>query len=81
MQKYSYFYGIKGVRFIWHGTNSDPELSYKGIVLNYFFVEDYFWEYCKEVHPGLSHEELDNIFPSWIRLHSPEVKQYFIDNK
>lgn len=36
--------GAKGVKFIWHGTQSDPELEYKGKRFNYWDIEDALWE-------------------------------------
>lgn len=78
--KYSYWYGVRGVRFIWHGAWNDPELSYKGITLNYTDVEDYFWSVFKEENPGMSGKELDENFPAWLRKNAWEVKQFFFDS-
>lgn len=74
--KYDYFYNIRGIRFIWHGTNSDPELSYKGKVVNYYMVEDYwgmiYKEECDEHHLPVVKDN----FPAWIKARENEVKEY-----
>ena len=76
MVKYNYFYGIRGVRFIWHGTNADPELSYLGKVVNYYAVETPFWQMCKDENPGKSEAELEDIFPAWIKARGRDVKSF-----
>lgn len=48
-KEYPNWYGIEGIGFIWHGSWSDPEIEYKGEVINSFIVEDTMWErYCEE---------------------------------
>lgn len=46
------FYGINGVRFIWHGEWADPEVEYDGCLYNCNQLEDTLWSYyrddCKE---------------------------------
>ena len=40
--------GVPGTRFIWHGEWADPEIEYKGHLINANEVEDYFYEVYKE---------------------------------
>lgn len=42
--KEDYYRGIPEVEFIWHGTQSDPELVYDGKRFNYWDIEDALWE-------------------------------------
>ena len=35
MQK---FYGIENINFIWHGEWNDPEIEYKGNLINYYTI-------------------------------------------
>ena len=74
-KKYDYFYGIRGIRFIWHGTNADPELSYLGHVVNYYAVEDYFWSLFKEEFVNADEDR----FEGFIRSMAKDVKQYILD--
>ena len=74
--KYDYFYGIRGIRFIWHGTNADPELCYLGKVVNYYAVEGYFWELYKDENPGKSESELEDSFRAWIKSNGAQVKNF-----
>ena len=57
-KEYPNWYGIKDIGFIWHGAWSDPEIEYKGRVLNSTIVEDTMWErYCEDC-------ELDGTTPN-----------------
>lgn len=38
------FRSAKGAKFIWHGSQSDPEIEYKGRLFNYWDIEDALWE-------------------------------------
>ena len=40
--------GVPGTRFIWHGEWADPEIEYKGHLINANDVDDYFYEVYKE---------------------------------
>lgn len=48
MKEYPNWYGIEGIGFIWHGSWSDPELEYKGKVINSYIIEDSMWERFRE---------------------------------
>lgn len=50
------WYGIKGIKFIWHGEWSDPGIKYKGKEINSYIVEDTMWE-------RWIHDDDDNLIP------------------
>jgi hypothetical protein len=60
----SYFYGIYGIRFIWHGEQADPELVWHGHTFRYYDVETPLYEMFRE--------ECDNdeIFAEWVKKHA-----------
>lgn len=66
---YPYLYGIRGVYFIWHGTNADPEVYYKGKTVNYYDVDNTMWDEFKETHSD------PDKFPEWCRKKSNEIKE------
>jgi hypothetical protein len=37
------WYGIPGIKFIWHNTQSDPEIEYKGRRCSCYLIEDTMW--------------------------------------
>lgn len=55
--------GIPNTIFVYHGDWANPEIIYKGKSLNYYSVEDYFWEIYKE-QTGKSDE---NGFLVWMK--------------
>lgn len=42
------FRGLSKIEFIWNGEYSDPEIEYRGKILNYWEIEDLLWESFKE---------------------------------
>ena len=48
MKEYPDWYGIKDVGFIWRGSQSDPQIEYKGKRINSYIVENTMWERFKE---------------------------------
>ena len=48
LKEYPNWYGIEDIGFIWHGSWSDPELEYKGKVVNSYIIEDSMWERFRE---------------------------------
>lgn len=77
MAKYVYWYGIKGLRLIYHGDWADPEISYCGFKVNYWDIEDYAYQMFKEDHPG--EEDNEELFAKYCRDHQKELKQYCLD--
>ena len=76
-----YFRGIRGIRFIWHGTNADPELSYRGKTVNYWDVENTLWEEYKEdrQEKGLLIPDDQELFDKYCQEHSADIKQLIED--
>ena len=48
MKEYPNWYGIEDIGFIWHGEWADPEIEYKGHIINSHIIEDTMWERFKE---------------------------------
>ena len=69
------FYGIPAVYFIWRGEWSDPQIRYRGHVVNYFEVENYFWSMFREEFPNGTEEDFDK----WLPKQGREVKQFILD--
>lgn len=42
------WYGIEGIKFIWHNEWADPEIEYKGERCSCYIIEDTMWERYKE---------------------------------
>lgn len=51
------WYGIDGIKFIWHNTQSDPEIEYKGRRCSCYVIEDAMWY-------DYTHDDDDNELPS-----------------
>lgn len=47
-REYPLWYGIPGIRFIWHNEWSDPEIEYKGEKCSCYIVEDSMWEMFRD---------------------------------
>lgn len=78
----NWFYGIYGIRFIWHGAWSDPELVWHKKSFNYYDLENTLWsmyqEECKE--NGVASGEDD--FSKWVKANprlSREILQNIVD--
>ena len=77
-----YWLGIKGVKMIWHGEWSDPELEYDGKRCNLYDVEDGMYSYMKErIADGEDWGNPDNEedFRNFCRAHADSVKSDIID--
>lgn len=79
--KNNYYRGIKDIEFIWHGSTADPELSYKGMTVNYYDVEDTIWEEYKEDRYTKALEDPDDEeeFTNYCQKHESEIKQLITD--
>ena len=72
-----YFYGIYGIRLIWHGDWSDPELIWHKKSFNYYDLENYLWEVYNE-----DEQQID--FDIWVKNNSylaRECLQNLLENK
>lgn len=80
--KKKYFYGIRGIQFIWHGEWSDPELIWHKQSFNYFDLEDPLWSmYNEECEENGTHPSEDD-FCEWVRANAyiaREILQNIID--
>lgn len=75
--KKSYFYGIYGIRFIWHGAWSDPEIIWHGKSFNYYDLENTLWSYYQE-------EQNPPDFEIWVKKNAAlarEILQNLLDCK
>jgi hypothetical protein len=79
-----YFYGIRGIEFIWHGEWSDPELIWRGKSFNYYDVELPLWsEYRDECSENGTPAD-ENAFPAWVKKNAYLAREYLqnlLDNK
>ena len=67
-----YLYGIRGVYFIWHGEWADPEVSYKGMTVNYYDVEGSLFGTYIDLGS-------DGDFKYWAKRNSKLVKETITD--
>jgi hypothetical protein len=44
MREEKLWYGIEGIKFIWHNEWADPEIEYKGRRCSCYVVENTMWE-------------------------------------
>ena len=64
------YLGLPEVHLIEHGEWADPELEYKGKVVNYYELEDCLYEIFKEENPKIPFEE-------WVVRNSELVYSFF----
>lgn len=64
------WYGTKEIEMIWHGEWADPELKVDERVANYWDVEQYCVDCCKE--EGIDYNN-DSAFGEWVRNHESEI--------
>jgi 6-pyruvoyl-tetrahydropterin synthase len=81
MKKNNYYRGIRGIIFLWHGSTADPELSYKGMTVNYYDVEDTIWkEYIEDIYTrSLEDPDDEEEFTDYCQRHAAEIKQLIVD--
>ena len=75
--KKAYFYDIYGIRFIWHGAWSDPELIWHGKSFNYYDLENALYSTYQEEQSTLA-------FEIWVKKNAHIVRDYLqnlLDNK
>ena len=64
------WYGTQEIEMIWHGEWADPELKVDERVANYWEVEQYCVDCCKD--EGINYND-DFIFAEWVRTHEEEI--------
>ena len=72
----SWWMGIEGIEMIWHGTQADPELVYRGISKNYWEIENTVYQECKEDF-GQIYAEDDDFFQHYCQKHADDIKTLF----
>ena len=76
------FYEIRGIKFIWHGSWSDPELIWHRQSFNYYDLEDTLWSYYREECAETGKQESEEGFANWVRANAPlarEILQNIVD--
>lgn len=59
-----HYAGLKDMKIIWHGEWSDPEIKYKGDVVNYYALDDALYqEWVEEKNHG---REDESLFDEWL---------------
>ena len=74
--KNNYFYGIYGIRMIWHGAWSDPELIWHGKSFNYYDVEIPLYENYIEECTDLNIKGNDEDFTAWVKRNAYKAREY-----
>lgn len=69
-----YFYGIRGIRFIWHGEWADPELIWREKSFNYYDLEMPLWEAYKEECFMENKTANEDCFPAWVKENADLVR-------
>ena len=82
--KNNYFYGIYGIKFVWHGAWADPELIWHKKSFNYYDLENTLWdEYREECNAGDKTTSEDG-FAVWVKKNAHltrEILQEFLNAK
>lgn len=79
-----YFYGIRGIRFIWHGEWNDPELIWHKKSFNYYDVENSLWELFREDCHENGQPVNEDVFDTWVKKNAylaREILQNLLDYK
>lgn len=69
MARENWFYGVRGIHFIWHGEYSDPEVMWHNHYFDYFDLEDTLWCIYREECEREGKLPDANAFPEWVRAH------------
>lgn len=73
--KNSFFYGIRGIYFIWHGAYSDPEITWHKHAFNYYDLEDTLWCVYREQCEDNGTKADTDAFPAWVRTHASMARE------
>lgn len=73
MKEYPDWYGIPDIGFIWHNTQTDPELEYKGKRINSTIIEDAMWSQYREECEEKSVEPDEDEFEKYMRENADDV--------
>ena len=72
-KEYPNWYGIEGIGFIWRGNWADPEIEYKGKVINSVIVESTMWERYREEQSEKGKRADEDGFGDYMRNNKEEV--------
>lgn len=66
----STFYDIPDTEFIWHGEWADPEIEYKGELVNYYAIEDSLYDFFRDEYKDVygSGEVDGSKFEEWLSM-------------
>lgn len=76
MYKKCYFYGIKGVELVSHGSWADPELVWEGNSFNYYDVENALWDSYKEICAEENKPANETRFDKWVKKNAYLTFEY-----
>ena len=81
MENKKLWYGVPGIKMIYHGDWADPELKYKGKLFNYYGIKNSLWEFYKEdleekLFELINEENIDDGFERWITNNHETVYEY-----
>lgn len=72
-KEYPDWYGIPGIGFICRGTQSDPDLEYRGNVIDAYVIEDTMWERFNEECEENGATANTDLFAEFMRENTEEV--------
>ena len=67
--KKTYFYGIYGIHFVWHGEWNDPEIVWLVNTFRYYGIETPLYEMFREECDD------DEMFAAWVKKHAYLVRE------
>ena len=70
------WYGIPGLKFIDHGSWSDAEIEYKGLIFNEIDLEETYFDWFDEEYPEYS----DELFESFMLEQEDNIKYELAEN-
>ena len=73
------FYGIRGIRVLWHGDWADPELLWHGMIFNYYALEDALWGVYEEEHKKPGDTGVDatyDDFAAWVKKNASRAREF-----
>ena len=72
--------GVPGTKFIWHGEWSDPEIEYKGELINSNDAEEGLWYAYKDECEEMGQPATDRGFDEWVDQQDPEYLASMLDD-
>ena len=72
------WYGIEGIKFIWHNEWADPEVEYKGKRCSCYIIEDTMWQrwtYPDDINYSEERGKDEKGFAQYMKDNAEEVKE------